>query len=191
MSKSLNNFYTLQDIIDKGFDPLALRVLVLQSHYRSQAHFSWENLSAAQNRLKSWQALADLQFQAKPNVLAIPAHTQIAAGNPQLFTRQQLADDLDTPQAILWLDRLADDIQVLPEKLLTKFTTLLEFFDSAFGLQLSTRQNISIEEIELISQRDSAREHKDWAKSDELRDELLKQGIALRDTTYGAIWYRV
>src|SRR3989344_6415054 len=63
MSKSLNNFYTLEDIRKNGYDPLAFRLMVLQSHYRSQNNFTWENLNAAANRIKHWQAVADLRWQ--------------------------------------------------------------------------------------------------------------------------------
>jgi len=61
MSKSAKNFYTLSDISEHGYDPLAFRLLVLQSHYRSQINFSWEALKSAQNRLKDMCALAALR----------------------------------------------------------------------------------------------------------------------------------
>lgn len=61
MAKSAGNFHTLQDITDKGYDPLAFRLLVLQAHYRSQVNFTWESLDAAQNRLKALRAMADLK----------------------------------------------------------------------------------------------------------------------------------
>jgi cysteinyl-tRNA synthetase len=193
MAKSANNFYTLQDIIDKGFDPLAFRLLVLQSHYRNQVHFSWENLEAAQNRLKNWQAFADLRWQPKHSV-ALPNRVaeQIEFMQPQLFIKQQLADDLNTSEAITWLDRLADDLTMLPAgpQQLQRFEALLSFFDQAFGLQLAKREDISDEQKQLIAKREQVRAAKEWAKSDELRDKLAEQGIALRDTPQGTIWYR-
>ena len=63
MSKSLGNFYTLRDIETRGIDPQAFRLLVLESHYRTESNFSWEILEAAKNRLKNWLSVADRMYQ--------------------------------------------------------------------------------------------------------------------------------
>src|SRR5690606_9057256 len=69
MSKSLGNFITLKDIKAKGFDPMAFRLLVLQSHYRSQSNFTWEILESAQNRLDELRAWADLRYQSSTDIM--------------------------------------------------------------------------------------------------------------------------
>ncbi|MGC1176866.1 MAG: cysteine--tRNA ligase, partial [Candidatus Saccharimonadales bacterium] len=103
MSKSLNNFYTLKDIIAKGFDPLAFRLLVLQSHYRHQAHFSWENLEAAQNRLRDLRAFADLKHQAAAETTVIDEiQSQTYEGFISGQSRE-FSDDLNTPGALSFL----------------------------------------------------------------------------------------
>ena len=195
MSKSAHNFYTLKDIIQKGYNPLAFRLLVLQAHYRSQAHFSWENLEAAQNRLKRWQGLADLRFQAKSDTKPTPAIEKLFSfpESMMLTVKSALFDDLNTPEAITLMDRLADSLNVAPadDRFLQRLMALLDFWDKAFGLRLLESKDISAEQKKLITQREEARATKDWTKSDELRKKLEGQDIGLRDTEHGAIWYRL
>lgn len=193
MSKSLNNFYTLQDIIDKGFDPLAFRLLVLQSHYRSQVHFSWENLEAAQNRLQNFRAFAALGWNAAPE--------GTSAIGSEAFKLDSVIDDLqndiDTPKALTSLQAKIDtiyDITVkekngLPQANISNLSQMLAELDDLFGLGLSSVPDINQEQKQLIAERVTARSSKDWARSDELRDALREQGIGLRDTAQGTIWY--
>ena len=191
MSKSANNFYTLDDIAAKGYDPLAFRLLVLQAHYRSQVNFTWESLDAAANRLKKWQAFADLQFQALENAPPelLLENDATMFDQPQLFIRQQLQDDLNTPQAITWVDQLSSRTVIVPAGAkLKKFKQLLLFLDDVFGLQLNSRTDITTDQKELIKDREAARASEEWARSNELRDELAAQGISVRDTPYGPVW---
>jgi cysteinyl-tRNA synthetase len=190
MSKSLNNFYTLKDVIDKGFDPLAFRLLVLQGHYRSQVHFSWENLEAAQNRLKGLQAVAVRRWQ--PNSGDATTPTGFLDNNRNAI-QEALADDLDTPEALAILSRIeaAIDTSGINAASQAAFVGLLEWLDTAFGLQLASLPDIDDNQKQLIADREQARTTQDWAKSDELRDQLSQQGIGVRDTPQGAIWYRL
>lgn len=185
MSKSAKNFYTLEDVIRKGYDPLAFRLKVLQSHYRSQVNFTWEGLEAAQNLLQHLHAWADQKHQKN-------AYHQEASEPYADQTRAMLAaasDDLNMPEALRALAELAsrgEDAGVDPEKI----QPLLNIIDRLFGLQLANRPDITDGQKVLISQREEARSAKDWARSDELRDQLAGQGIGLRDTANGPIWYR-
>lgn len=188
MSKSLQNFYTLKDVLQKGYDPLAFRLLVLQSHYRSQAHFSWENLAAAQNRLRDLQALAALQWQPRD---------QVKDGGTIWFEdiavelAAALADDLNTPGALAFLSDISKQMQavLIDHEILSKFQTMLLDIDAALGLGLAFVPDISDEQKSLIAQREQARIDKNWSISDELRGRLAAQGVGLRDTEMGAIWY--
>jgi cysteinyl-tRNA synthetase len=183
MSKSLNNFYTIQDIQEKGYDPLAFRLLVLQSHYRSQSNFTWENLEAAQNRLKHWQATADLQWQTD------------AASEPDskidLGILKALNDDLDTPAALAFIDSWISMIESGKlESVHGSIIRLISEAENLLGIDLN-RPDITDAQKQLINERQEARDAKDWAKSDDLRDELQKQGISVRDTDNGPIWSRL
>ena len=188
MSKSLNNFYTLKDITDKGFDPLAFRVLVLQSHYRSQAHFSWENLQAAQNFLQKLRAWTDLQFQELPK----PDHvSSLSMQEFGMSLRKELANDLNTPGAfavLAGLLELTDTHGLTAEDI----RSAAGFLDDLFGLELSTRSDITDEQKQVIAEREAARKAQDWTKSDELRGKLTEQGIGLRDMPDNAtLWFRL
>ncbi|HSX30632.1 MAG TPA: cysteine--tRNA ligase [Candidatus Saccharimonadales bacterium] len=194
MAKSKGNSYTLKDITDKGYDPLALRLLYLQAHYRSEINFTWESLKDAQNRLRTWQALAVLRFQAKD----IPASAVLekrfrAVDNLVLPLKSALQQDLNTPEAIMLLDALADEVVALPNnaQLLYRFEAVLEYCDRVFGLKLLATKDITEAQKTLIAEREEVRQTKDWARSDQLRDQLAVQGISLRDTPNGAVWYRI
>lgn len=191
MAKSANNFYTLQDIIDKGYDPLAFRLLVLQAHYRSRIQFSWENLEAAQNRLKKLRNWAELIHQdVRPN----PGHVSaVTLGNLGTEIRTALDDNLDTPHAMAVI---AEELSSIAEDEEGGFSSQqvresVEFIDEIFGLNLSKVEDISQGQKQLIAVREQAREAKDWAEADKLRDELEAHGIGLRDTAHGVIWYRL
>ncbi len=182
MAKSAKNFYTLQDVTDKGFDPLAFRVKILQSHYRSQVNFTLEGLEAAQNLLHSLRAWADLKHQKA-------AHSEAASEPYKTALKTMLTamqDDLDTPQALTALASLTDAESIDPEKI----QPLLNVIDRLFGLQLADRPDITHEQKDLIADRVQARQTKDWARADKLRDQLAEQGIGLRDADDAAIWYR-
>lgn len=191
MAKSANNFYTLQDIVDRGFDPLAFRLLVLQANYRNQVHFSWENLEAAQNRLNDIRATADLRHQ--PGVDHMPKEVDQMFKSTREAIEKAMFDDLNTPAALAALSKFVDYLAniKIPSVEGTYTDGFLAFLDDVFGLQLSNRPDITKEQKQAIADREQARETKDWAKSDTLRDELKAQGIGLRDTPNGAIWFRL
>lgn len=188
LSKSLGNSYTLHDIIAKGYDPLDLRMLILQSHYRTQADFTWEALDAARQRRKNWQAIAELRFQS------VEKTSQDTQSSAQIIEEINvcLSDDLNTPKALAIVDAF---VGLLSDKLvsatdLKAFKNFFEFLDQAFGLKLLESLDISSNQKTLIAMRETARAEKDFTKADELRDELKRQGINLRDTSHGPIWYR-
>lgn len=171
MSKSLGNIYTLQDIKDKGFDLDAFKLLVLSKHYRTEGNFTWEILEAAQNRLNNWRAVGDMRWQG--------------AGEGESDSRllNLLQNDLDTPAALARIDELfGAESPVGLHHILDDIRDLL-------GITLH-RDDISDEQKALIVEREQAREAKDWARSDELRDQLAEQGVAVRDTPSGTVWSR-
>lgn len=190
MSKSLNNFYTLDDVKEHGFEPLAFRLLTLQSHYRSQSNFTWENLAAAQNRLKSFINFAEL----KHNLVEAPKLEDDCFNIDEAGA--YLADDLNTPMALTLIQATADELYAravqlggLPTDNQKDFETLLKQLDDLFSLNLSAVTSINKADKILIKEREAARQDKDWVKSDEVRKRLEAQGIGIRDTAQGPIWY--
>ncbi|HVX23977.1 MAG TPA: cysteine--tRNA ligase [Candidatus Saccharimonadales bacterium] len=186
IAKSAGNGITLEDIEARGYSLEAFRLHVLESHYRSQSKFSWESLEAAQNRLKNWQALADLRWQTRED-----GTENTDWSIPESYIKEKLGNDLNTPEAIITIDRHADIVTYIPKNVVDQFVQFLEFVDGAFGLTLSRGHDITDEQKQLIAERESARERKDWPESDRLRDLLKEQGIGVRDTDHGAIWYRL
>lgn len=184
MSKSLGNAYTLADVKAKGFSPEALRLLYLQSHYRTQSNFSWESLEAAKNFMRTLHKWSDLQFQ---NFSSDKLRTNYQQSRDAI--RGMLADDLNTVSALAYLSGMINRVEELgPDS--ESIGEATKQLDDLLGLRLSARQNISDEQVKLIAERQSARDSSDWPKSDEIRNQLSGQGIELDDTNYGPVWYR-
>ena len=185
ISKSLGNGFTLEQIISQGFSPMDFKMFVLQSQYRTESNFSFENLKSAQNRLKNWQNIANLRWQIKGSDGEIPS----------LATKQaileEVNDNLDTPKALAKIDEIFGEIiKANPEKLnYSNLLELLEFIDELLGLNLIASTPDISDEIKMqIIERTNARAEKNWAKSDEIRDELLSKNIILRDTPKKSFW---
>ncbi len=184
MAKSAGNGYTLDDIAEKGFEPLAFRLLILQSHYRTQSNFTWEALEAAENRLRDLYIFADLAWQ-------LPKQADSVQPSPIDQIRQVLYQDLNTPKALAILSDYMSKVGEDPLRLAERAThyELLEFLDTVLGLNLSARSDISDAQKNLIREREKARKNKDFAKADEIRDRLLEEGVELRDVgTEATIW---
>lgn len=189
MSKSLQNFYTLADLRDKGVDPLAFRLLVLQSHYRKPTNFSLDNATAAHNRLIHWRNVAALRHQTHDDIdenkEMDPSPAAIGA------IREALGHDLNTPEALRVIDETFSYVESHGVAKVNHhtLTELLEAIDEMLGLKLlELTPDINDGQKKLILERQRAREDKDWVKSDELRDALLADGITIRDTISGPVW---
>ncbi len=190
MAKSAGNFFTLEDIEKKGFDLLAFRLLVLQSHYRTEAHFSWENLEAAQNRLNELRAWADLRHQS--TIDEMPKELDELWGKTLLDMKASIQNDLDTPGALAHLATLVSYMQshAIPREDGKNTKGALGAIDELFGLKLDNRPDITDAQKQLLAEREKAREAKDFIRSDELRDKLKMQGLEIDDTQFGQRWSR-
>ncbi len=173
MSKSLGNLYTVDDLIQKGYDPLAFRYLVLGAHYRSKINFTFEALDAAQNALnKLRQTVRDWD---EPEVGCAELEEKFFAA---------VNDDLNTSQAlaVVWELVNAD----LPTS--AKAESLLRM-DQVLGLRLkefvARPHHIPKEVQELVTLREEARKTKQWERSDELRLQIEKLGFHVEDTAAG------
>lgn len=193
MSKSLGNFFTLADLIAKNIEPLAFRLLVLQSHYRKPTSFSLDNVEAAHNRLTNWRAAAVLRHQTH-DTITDDSEKQVSLRAVPHALLEALNDDLNTPQALTIIDRAFGELENTPLASIHRHSiqTLLDSIDATLGLRLqSSTPDISDGQKQLILERQRARESRDWQTSDTLRDTLLKQGVAVRDTPHGPIWHYI
>jgi cysteinyl-tRNA synthetase len=195
ISKSLGNGYTLSDLEEKGYSPLDLRLFVLQSQYRTEGNFTFENLTAAANRRRNWRNVAALRHQIH-DTLKEDTDTEQGSKTVSLYAASQkvleaISDDLNTPGALAIIDDAFDT--VLSSKLDTlhqhALVSFLETIDELLGLKLlANTPDVTDDQKKIIIERTRAREQKDYARSDELRSELEKSGITVRDTASGPIW---
>jgi len=195
ISKSLGNGYIFDDLEKKGFTPLDYRMFVLQGNYRNEGNFTFDNLQAAKNRLHNWQTVAALRHQIHDTLQSDDEKSRddktVALYATPHAIIEALDEDLGTPEALRIIDnafsRIADAHLININR--QAFVQLLETIDSTLGLQLlDSTPDISDEAKHIILERNQARVQKDWKKSDELRDQLLNQGITIRDTDTESIW---
>lgn len=186
ISKSLNNGYTLKDISQKGFKPSDFRMFLLQSHYRTESNFSWDNLLAAKNRLANWAKIACLKWQITESSLGYNNQFTIAITK----INDALSNDLDSPAALIEAEKALNYAEEngVTEQTLNDFTKFLEHIQSSLGLEILSK-DINNDQKQILTKRKITRDNKDWQESDNLRNQLLKQGIEVKDTKIGQIWY--
>lgn len=177
ISKSSGTFITLSDLAKKRFSAMDFKVLVLQSHYRSQSNFTWDALEAAQNLYREWLAWADSALQKTGKKISSEEIKKF-----QIDLAIALENDLDTVQALAIINQFVGQASPTNE--------LLAFIEDMLGVKLTNRVDITKDQQEMIAAREEARHNKDWENADLLRNQLSKQGIELNDTSDGPIWYR-
>lgn len=188
ISKSLGNGYTLQDLEAKGFSALDFRMFILQGQYQNEGNFTFDNLTAAQNRLKHWKEIAALRHQVHQKLSNDDTIPSLALSKLLL---EALNDNLNTPEALRIVDEAFSELESRPLTDIDKhvFNEILGFIDDILGLQIvPSTPDIDDDNKQLIVERSRARESKDWEKSDKLRDELATKGISVSDRPDGTIW---
>lgn len=168
MSKSTENFITLQTLVDRGYDPLSYRYLCLQAHYRSELRFTWEALDAAQQGLRR-------VYSIRPD--NDPLTDDKAYADARAEVLEALNTDLNVPQVVGLLNRYAS------------YRLWVEF-DKVLGLDIAERASVRDEALppevlELVAQRNAARQAKNWAESDRIRDQLIAMGYEVGDSPSG------
>jgi len=190
MAKSTQNFHTLADLAAKDIDPLAFRLLVLQSHYRQSSNFSLENVAAAHNRLQHWRNVAALRHQTHDTIDNDDDKFSGLLATPQVII-EALSNDLNSPEALKIIDEAFARVENMPLDRIHRsgLVQLLETIDDTLGLQLiAATPDIDDETKQLLIERQRARDAKDWEESDQLRGRLHGHGIAVRDTASGSVW---
>ncbi len=187
MAKSSGEFLTLSVLVDKGYSPLDYRYFSLGGHYRSQLQFSYTSLDAARKaRENLYERTLRLKEDSTPCPLAkIGEKSRTYLGNFE----DALAHDLNTPKALSEMWMLLKDKDVPSDE---KLTVLFKM-DKIFGFNLEDLEQASAEVLDdevmdLIKEREQAREKKDWSRADTLRDLLLQRGISIKDTPEGTKW---
>ncbi len=192
MSKSLGNVYTITDLQEKGYDPLAFRYLVLNSHYRKKMNFTWQALDGASTAMERLRAsLEDFRSVKESDEDTFSgngsSNEHELAGHRRLF-HKAINDDLNVSQglAVLW------DI-VRGVKPSSAYYDLIMEMDTVFGLDLGrsraiTAKTLPAHLLDLVNEREEARQNKDWKRADEIRATLAEHGFILIDTPDGVRW---
>ncbi|MBI4891625.1 MAG: cysteine--tRNA ligase [Acidobacteria bacterium] len=198
MSKSLGNFFTLRDILDRGYSPEAIRYLLISAPYHKQLNFTFEGLKAAATsieRLRNFQLrLANERFAE--------------GGNPQLDQRAEdaiiafhagLDDDLNTADALAAVFEYIRDMNSEMDagefgaSNAASAARVLAEFDAIFDVLRPTARDGALTDAEvdaLVEARTQAKKARDFAKADQIRKDLLDQGVVLEDTKDGPRWKR-
>ena len=177
MSKSLGNVYLLDDIVNRGYDPLVYRLFSYSCHYRNKLNFTWEGMDAS---AKSYERLKD---GYQKHLVGEDEIEQEVIDEFENRFHMAINDDLNMPLAmsVVWE-------VVRYEQKSKKLADLLLKFDSVMGLQIDKRtekEEIPEEILELVEQRKLARQERDYVKSDEIRDTLKEKGYEVKDTKDG------
>lgn len=191
ISKSLQNGYTLDDLNERGLNEMDFRLFVLQSHYMSEGNFTFENVEAARNRLQHWRSVAVLRHQV---------HDTLQDDNEKLVSLratsqaviEALSDNLNAPEALRLIDEAFARIENSSLQHIHRhgLEQLIRTIDDTLGLNLQTSTpDISDEQKQLIIQRQRARDEKDWAESDRIRDTLAEANLTVKDTPTGPVWH--
>lgn len=173
MSKSAGNVVLIKDVVEHGYDSLALRLVFLENRYRSQMDLTWETIAAADETLKRWRKLVNQEVNAIPT--------------ENVKITQAICEDLDTPRAIQIIRAFEKDRDL---ELKTKVGQLL-FADKILGLDLSRKEEtraLTPELEELLRLRGKARSDKNWTESDRLRHLLEEQGLVIADLADRQDW---
>jgi cysteinyl-tRNA synthetase len=198
MSKSLGNFYTLRDLLDKGYSPEAIRYLLASVPYRNKMNFTFEGLKAAQtaiDRLRNFELrLKTGRFGDGEN----PAWTARARAAQERFDAA-LDDDLNTAAALGPVFEFVRDANAAMDSgefcagNLAAARALLARFDAVFDVLRPSvaRAGLADADVErLVAERTAAKKAKDFARADQIRRELESQGVILEDTKDGVRWRR-
>jgi len=181
ISKSIGNVVNLDDLIKKGFNPLSLRYLFLTAHYRSNMDFTWKSLEASQNALQNLSAKI-LQLGISGGLPSVSVNLEEAYQKKFL---DFISDDLNTPKALALMWQMTNDPALSSKE---KHSLILDM-DKVFGLDLDKikKEKIPVEINRLSQAREKTRQDKKWAKADEIRNEIAKQGYEIEDTPQGPV----
>ena len=177
MSKSLGNVYLMKDFITRGYNPIVYKLFSYSCHYRNKLNFTWDGIEAASKSLERLKNGYQMHLQGKDEV-----EDDIVEEYEDRF-HKAINDDLNMPLAMGTVWEV-----VRNEKKSPKLAELLLKFDTVLGLEINKKEEqeeIPQEILDLVEQRAQARQNKDWAKSDELRDLIQSKGYEIKDSKEG------
>ena len=201
MSKSLGNFYTLRDLLERGHDPNAIRYLLLSSHYRQKLNFTFKRLNAARNTV---QRLSDFLDRIKNAGGLVGKEWNEKLHKETIKTKERfddaMDDDLNTPRALAAMfnlvnrtNRAIENKNASKENLEEVYDLFMKF-DSVLKIlehREHKKDEIPEELEELIKRREEARKRRDWETADSIRALLKEKGVIIEDTPDGPRWKKI
>ncbi len=195
MSKSLENFYTLRDLLTKGYKPIAIRYLLLSSHYRQQLNFTLQGIDAAASTVQRYKecydAMKAITQESRKNT-----EVNVLIADAQAKFEEAMDDDLEISRALAAVFDFIHEINRKNEKKeigkvdARKIILFIEDIDKTLGL-LTKDEQIPTEILYLAEQREAARKAKNWQESDRLRKEINAKGYRVDDTKDGFVVKRI
>jgi cysteinyl-tRNA synthetase len=197
MSKSAGGFTTLRDLVAAGHDPLAVRFfLIANAHYRARIRLSNEALRAAAEQVRRLRDFADRVNRSVPSGTSNAALVDRIAEVRAAY-RDALDDDLNLPQGVGLVFELireanaALDADAVDGESRTQLLALIDDVDAHLDVVRAEEPGLAAEVERLIAEREDARRARNFARADQIRDELRRRGIALEDSKDGVRWHRV
>jgi cysteinyl-tRNA synthetase len=194
MAKRLGNYFTVRDLTAKGYDPVAIRYLMMSTHYRQQLNFTFEGLDAAKKTLDRLTNFMHRLLEA--NGTAGGDDIQQLMEKVQKGFEEAMDDDLNISIALAHVFDFVRDVNYLLDSNLVsreqarEIHNLMLRFDKALSVigEVYKEEKLPKDAEELISRREEARKAKDWKTADQIREQLKTMGIVIEDTAQGVRW---
>jgi cysteinyl-tRNA synthetase len=194
MAKRLGNFYTLRDLLTNGYDPKAIRYLLISTHYRQQLNFTFEGLEAAEKAIERLMNFVDRLMNA--NGRGRGEKIRKLMSEAQKRFEEAMDNDLNISVALAALfdfvrevNKLMDDNTLSKEEAEEAYKMMMKF-DKVLGVigEIKREEKLPKEAEELIHKREEARRAKDWETADKIREQLRSMGVVIEDTMQGVKW---
>ncbi|MCM8762167.1 MAG: cysteine--tRNA ligase, partial [Candidatus Omnitrophica bacterium] len=195
MSKSKGNFYTLRDLLKKGYNPISIRYLLISTHYRDPLNFTEKSLIQADSTIKNYNAFYQALEFCKGKKRDKSVKDAIEKARQRFISG--LDDDLNISLALSEIFNLIKKVNIsISEGSLSIVDALdvksfLEEIDSVLAILDKEKKELTEEEKGMIKEREKARKDKNFTKADEIREILKNKGIILEDTPYGTRWKKL
>jgi len=197
MAKRKGNFYTLRDLLAKGYDPIAIRYLLMSTHYRQQFNFTFEGLDSAKSAVERLRNFArrlhnvNGDKESKGKVATLTAKLEACFGG-------SFDDDLDVGTALASLFDFVHEINnLLDANMMSKAEAadvggLMMSIDEVLGVigKVEVEEALTADIDAMVQKREAARKAKNWKEADEIRTQLKAMGIVLEDTAQGVRWHK-
>jgi len=197
MSKSKGNFFTLRDLLKKGFSPKAIRFVLLTTHYRKKLNFTFDAIKQAELAIQKIQNFYDSINQAIATDRDNKNLSSLLKSTKENFICA-LGDDLNISKTMaVVFDFMKDINKLFPNFSLStenkeKIIEIMKLFDSVLGILSDTETvELAADLQDLINQREEARKNKNWQLADEIRNTLKEKGILIEDTPNGTKWKKI